>query len=71
MGKLSYVTVYRKNGEEINSMLKRFKRKVEKSGHLNELKERKYYLKPSVVKRKQKQNAQYTERQNMLKERLQ
>ena len=57
MGKISYTSVQRRSGEEISSMLKRFKRKVEDSGHLIELRNRKEYLKPSVVKRKAKQEA--------------
>jgi small subunit ribosomal protein S21 len=57
MGKVSYASVQRRSGEEISSMLKRFKRKVEDSGHLIELRNRKEYLKPSVVKRKAKQEA--------------
>lgn len=48
---ISLVTVYARSGEDINSLLKRFKRKVETSGHINELKQRRYYEKPSRVKR--------------------
>lgn len=61
MGKISYASVERRGGEEISSMLKRFKRKVEASGHLIELRERKEYLKPSVVKRKKRQEAERKE----------
>lgn len=48
---VSLVGVRKKDGEEISSLLKRFKRKVENSGHIQELKDRRYFLKPSVVKR--------------------
>jgi ribosomal protein S21 len=52
MGK-TLVNVKRRDNEDINSLLKRFKRRVEKSAHIKELTDRKYYLKPSVVKRAQ------------------
>ena len=68
MGKISYASVQRRSGEEISSMLKRFKRKVEDSGHLIELRNRKEYLKPSVVKRKAKQEAVRKEWLKNLKE---
>ncbi len=68
MGKISYASVQRRNGEEISSMLKRFKRKVEDSGHLIELRERKEFLKPSVVKRKQRQEAERKQWLRNLKE---
>ena len=51
---VSLVTVVKRNGEDISSLLKRFKRKVENSNHISELKNRRYYLKPSVVKRTKK-----------------
>jgi small subunit ribosomal protein S21 len=41
----------------IQQALKQFKSKVFDSGHLNELKDRKEFLKPSVVKRKQMKDA--------------
>jgi ribosomal protein S21 len=42
---------------DIQRALKQFKSKVFDSGHLNELKDRKEFLKPSVVKRKQIKDA--------------
>jgi len=42
---------------DINRALKKFKRGVMESGHLLELRERKYYTKPTTVRRKQKQQA--------------
>jgi len=41
----------------INLALRQFKRKVKESEHLDELKERKEYIKPSVKKRKAKLTA--------------
>ncbi|MEM0950582.1 MAG: 30S ribosomal protein S21 [Cyanobacteria bacterium P01_H01_bin.74] len=44
------------SGENIETALKRFKKKVQKAGLLPELKRREYYVKPSV-KRKRKREA--------------
>ena len=43
--------------QDINKALKEFKRKVIKSGHILELKNKKEYTKPSAAKREQKQKA--------------
>jgi small subunit ribosomal protein S21 len=51
---VTLISIKKRDGEDINSLLKRFKRKVENSGHLIELRERKYFVKPSMVKRIQK-----------------
>ena len=40
-----------KEGENIDRALKKFKRKFEKTGVIKELRERKAYKKPSVMKR--------------------
>ena len=42
---------------DINRALKKYKRLVSDSGHLLELRERKYYTKPTTIRRKQKQQA--------------
>ena len=42
---------------DINRALKKFKRRVNDSGHLLELRERKYYTKPTTVRRKAKLQA--------------
>ena len=42
---------------DINRALKKFKRGVMESGHLLELRERKYYTKPKTVRRKKKLQA--------------
>jgi small subunit ribosomal protein S21 len=39
------------DGDRIEFALKAFRRKVQKSGVLRELKERRHYLKPSVAKK--------------------
>jgi small subunit ribosomal protein S21 len=43
--------------QDINKALKEFKRKVIKSGHIFDLRNRKEYTKPSVAKREQEQKA--------------
>jgi small subunit ribosomal protein S21 len=43
--------------QDINRALKEFKRKVIKSGHIMELRNRKEYTKPTTEKREQKQKA--------------
>lgn len=56
---VTLVRVEKRNGEDINSLLKRFKKKVEKSNHISELKERKFFIKPSAVKRARKNDVEF------------
>jgi small subunit ribosomal protein S21 len=56
---ITLVSVQARQGEEIQSLLKRFKRKVEASAHIIELRERKEYKKPSVVKREKMNKVLY------------
>ena len=42
---------------DINRALKKYKRRVNDSGHLLELRERKYYTKPKTIRRAEKQKA--------------
>lgn len=49
--------VTRKAKEPINVLLKRFKKRVNASGHIQELKENKTYTKPTTERRKAKQKA--------------
>ena len=42
---------------DINRALKKYKRKVNDSGHLLELRDRKTYTKPKTIRRKEKQQA--------------
>lgn len=53
---LSRVSVEVRNGD-INKSLKIFKKKVLESGHLDELKERRYFTKPTTKRRLEKQQA--------------
>ncbi len=45
-------TVYAKPGENIDSLIRRFKKAVDKSGVLADLKRHEFYDKPSVQKKK-------------------
>jgi small subunit ribosomal protein S21 len=56
---VSLVAVRKRDGEEISSLLKRFKKKVESSGHIQELKDRRYFIKPSMAKRIQKNKVDF------------
>jgi small subunit ribosomal protein S21 len=47
-----------RNGD-INKALKLFKKRVDQSGHIQELKDRREYKKPSVKKREQKNKLLY------------
>jgi len=52
------VTVYLKDGESYDDLIKRFKKKFSKSGIAKELKEKSHYEKPSIRKRKKRMQAQ-------------
>ncbi len=51
-----------KEGDNIERALKRFKRKFEKTGAIRELRARKNFEKPSVIRRKAKEKAIYVQR---------
>ena len=46
-------------GNDINKALKLLKRKVDQSGHIQELKDRREYRKPSVKKREERNKLLY------------
>ncbi len=50
-----------KEGESIERALKRLKRKTDRTGVIKEVRTRKAYLKPSVIKRQQLIKAKYVE----------
>jgi ribosomal protein S21 len=56
MGKIKLVSVQVRNGN-IQKALSIFKRRVEDSGHLYEVRERQQYIKQTTKRRKQKQTA--------------
>jgi len=49
---MSMLGVKVRDGESIESVLKRFKKECEKAGVLTEIKKREYFEKPSVIKKK-------------------
>lgn len=51
-----------KDGESIEKSLKKFKKKIEKTGLIKELRERQKFTKPSVVNRKQRIKAVYIQK---------
>ena len=53
---------------DVNRALKQFKRKVMDSGHLQELRDRKQYTKPTTARRKQKLQAIRQNKLNLLNE---
>lgn len=53
----SRVGVQRRKNEPFQKFLNRFKRKVAQSEHLDELKDRRYYTKPTTIRRRKKQLA--------------
>ena len=48
----------RRQGESLESMLRKFKRKIKNEGTLRELKQREYFEKPSETKKKKLKAAQ-------------
>ena len=57
-----------KEGENIETALKRFKRKFEKTGAIRELRARKNFVKPSLKKRDQMMKAIYVQHLQLLDE---
>jgi len=53
------VKVIGSSREDLAQALKMFKRKIKSSGILEEIRERKEFIKPGVKKRKQLQNAKF------------
>ena len=51
-----------KEGESIERALKKYKKKFEKTGVLKQLRERKQYIKKSVISRQEIIKAEYKER---------
>jgi len=51
------IVVIKKDNEDDESLIRRFKKKVNKSGILKDLKKKDYFDKPSMAKRKKKVEA--------------
>jgi len=69
MAKISLIKVVVKNGD-IAKALKVFKKKVNDSGHLLELRDRKEYTKPKTVRRTTKLKAIRVSQRQVMMERL-
>ena len=54
------IIVDTKDGESIDRVLKRYKNKHRKIGVIKELRTRKHFTKPSIVKREERLKAVYT-----------
>ena len=50
--------------ESIDKLLKKFKRKVRETQLIKSIRSRKEFVKPSTIKRKQKQKAIYNQKRN-------
>jgi small subunit ribosomal protein S21 len=61
------LVVVRRENEDIESLLKRFKKKVTKNGIFRELKLKSFYEKPSVLKKRKKIEAMARLRKEQLK----
>ena len=51
-----------KKGQKIEQALKQLKRKFRDTGTQKDIRDRKEFVKPSVIKRRQKQKAQYIQK---------
>jgi|TARA_R110000744_G_scaffold333316_1_gene438715 small subunit ribosomal protein S21 len=51
-----------KKGQKIEQALKQLKRKFRDTGAQKDIRNRKEFIKPSVIKRRQKQKAQYIQK---------
>lgn len=69
MSGLSRVTVIVRNGD-INKALKVFKKKVNESGHLLELRDRKEFVKPTTARRLTKEKAIRENQRQILNEKI-
>lgn len=54
--------VRKRKKDSINNMLRRFKKLTTESGVLDEVKSRRYYLKPSEIKYKQRKSVIYKQK---------
>ena len=67
--RLPIVSIQVRKGD-INRALKMFKRRSMDSGHLMEVRERRYYKKPTTVRRREKQLAVREQQKEMILEKI-
>lgn len=59
-----------RDGENVNQMLRRFKRKVEEAGTLETLREKEFYEKPTTARKRKKGAAKARWRKKLQKDQL-
>lgn len=59
-----------RDGENVNQMLRRFKRKMEEAGTLETLREKEFYEKPTTARKRKKGAAKARWRKKLQKEQL-
>lgn len=64
------IKVSAQDGETIDKVLKRFKKKYEKAGVLKEFRKRSFFVKPSVKRRMKKAKAVRRTKRNLAEEML-
>jgi small subunit ribosomal protein S21 len=63
-------TVYVKDGEPIERALRKFKKKIQDSGLLQELRDREFYEKPTTARKRAKSAAKNRWRKELAKQQL-
>lgn len=63
-------TVVAKDGENINSVLRRFKKKIQDSKKLEELRDKEFYEKPTTARKKAKAQAKSRWRKQLREQQL-
>jgi len=61
------ITVFKRDEEDIDTLIKRFKKKVNRSGILRELRVKSYYEKPSVQRKRKRNESKLRRLKNDLK----
>ena len=62
------ISVIARDKEDVESLIRRFKKKVNKSGILKDLRKKEYYDKPSMAKRKKSAEARKRNERDLAKE---
>lgn len=62
--------VYIRDGEDVNKALRKFKKKIEESGLLDELRKREFYEKPTTERKRKKAAAKQRYAKKLQKEQL-
>lgn len=63
-------TVYVKDGEPVEKALRRFKKKIQDSGLLQELRDREFYEKPTTARKRKKSAAKNRWQKELRKQQL-